>query len=113
VIPIEVGTVLSKILPEDLAIEGIEKLLRITKEVYPYTDEATLKSILSYSCGQTVRIRSGVVGMTGRSKDTSKAEDLIEVIYRDGVFRPLEAVELEEGKKLKIRVDRFNIKNLC
>jgi predicted DNA-binding antitoxin AbrB/MazE fold protein len=47
--------------------------------------------------------------MTGRSKDTSKAEDLIEVIYRDGVFRPLEAVELEEGKKFKIRVDRFNI----
>ena len=36
-------------------------------------------------------------------------EQLIEVIYRDGVFRPLEAVDLEEGKKLKIRVDRFDI----
>ena len=47
--------------------------------------------------------------MTGQSKDTSKAEDLIEVIYRDGAFRPLEAVELEEGKKLTIRVDRFDI----
>ena len=49
------------------------------------------------------------MGVTGQSKDTSKAEDLIEVIYRDGVFRPREAVELEEGKKLKIRVDRFTI----
>jgi len=49
VIPIEVGTVLSKILPEDLAIEGIEKLLRITKEVYPYTDDATLNSVYSIS----------------------------------------------------------------
>jgi predicted DNA-binding antitoxin AbrB/MazE fold protein len=47
--------------------------------------------------------------MTGRSKAFSKVEDLIEVIYRDGVFRPLETVDLEEGKKLKIRVDRFDI----
>jgi predicted DNA-binding antitoxin AbrB/MazE fold protein len=46
--------------------------------------------------------------MTGRSKDNSKAEDLIEVIYRDGVFRPLESVNLEEGKRLTIRLERFD-----
>jgi predicted nucleic acid-binding protein len=49
VIPIEVGTVLSKILPQDLAREGTVKLLRTTKEVYPYTDEATLNSVYSIS----------------------------------------------------------------
>lgn len=49
VIPIEVGTVLSKILPQDLAREGIGKLIRTTKEVYPYTDEATLNAVYSIS----------------------------------------------------------------
>jgi predicted DNA-binding antitoxin AbrB/MazE fold protein len=48
--------------------------------------------------------------MTDRLKDfIGRDEHLIEVIYRDGVFRPLEAVELKEGKKLKIRVERFDI----
>jgi predicted nucleic acid-binding protein len=49
VIPIEVGTVLSKILPHDLAREGIGKLLRTAKEVYPYTGEATLNAVYSIS----------------------------------------------------------------
>jgi hypothetical protein len=48
-IPIEVGTVLSKILPQELAREGLEKLLRTTKEVYPFTDETTLNSVYSIS----------------------------------------------------------------
>jgi predicted DNA-binding antitoxin AbrB/MazE fold protein len=47
--------------------------------------------------------------MTGRSNDLVKAEHVIEVIYRDGVFRPLEAVDLEEGKRLKIRVEYSDI----
>ncbi len=47
--------------------------------------------------------------MMGRSKDLIEAEHLIEVIYRDGVFRPLEAVNLEEGKRLRIRVEHFDI----
>ena len=56
-------------------------------------------------------LSEGVVRMTGRSrsKDLVKAEHVIEVIYRDGVFRPREAVDLEEGKRLKIRVDHFAI----
>jgi len=30
---------------------------------------------------------------------------IIEVIYEDGVFKPLERVELKEGEKIKLRVD--------
>lgn len=48
-IPIEVGAVLSKILPEELAREGIEKLLKTAREVYPFTDDTTLNSIYSIS----------------------------------------------------------------
>ena len=36
-------------------------------------------------------------------------EHLIEVIYRDGVFRPLETVDLEEGKKCTIIVKRYEL----
>jgi len=49
VIPIEVGTVLSKILPQELAREGIEKLLRTAKEVYPFAEDTTLNSVYSIS----------------------------------------------------------------
>lgn len=48
-VPIEVGTVLSKILPHELASEGIEKLLTTAKEVYPFTDNTTLNSVYSIS----------------------------------------------------------------
>jgi predicted nucleic acid-binding protein len=46
-IPIEVAAVLSKILPEELAIEGIEKLLRTAEEIYPFIDDVTLNSVYS------------------------------------------------------------------
>jgi len=56
-------------------------------------------------------LSDGVVRMTGRSrsKDLVKPEHVIEVIYRNGVFRPLEAVDLEEGERLKIRVEHLDI----
>ena len=31
---------------------------------------------------------------------------VIEVIYEDGVFKPLEKVNLKEGEKLKIKIER-------
>ncbi len=49
VIPIEVGAVLSKILPQELAREGIGKLLATAKEVYPFTDDTTLNYVYSIS----------------------------------------------------------------
>lgn len=49
VIPIEVGTVLSKILPSDLANEGIEKLLQVAVEIYPFTTEQSLNTLYSLS----------------------------------------------------------------
>ncbi len=49
VIPIEVGTVLSKILPSDLASEGIEKLLQVAVEIYPFTTDPSLNSLYSLS----------------------------------------------------------------
>ncbi|MBO8183113.1 MAG: antitoxin family protein [Archaeoglobus sp.] len=30
---------------------------------------------------------------------------IIEVIYEDGVFKPLEKVELKEGKKMRIKIE--------
>jgi predicted nucleic acid-binding protein len=48
-IPIEVGAVLSKIMPQELAREGIEKLLTTAKEVYPFTEDTTLNSVYSIS----------------------------------------------------------------
>ncbi|WP_202319701.1 antitoxin family protein [Archaeoglobus neptunius] len=30
---------------------------------------------------------------------------IIEAIYEDGVFKPLEKVELKEGEKIKLRID--------
>jgi predicted DNA-binding antitoxin AbrB/MazE fold protein len=30
---------------------------------------------------------------------------VIEVIYEDGVFKPLEKVELKDGQRLKIRIE--------
>ncbi len=49
VIPVEVGTVLSKILPSDLANEGIEKLLQVAVEIYPFTMDQSLNSLYSLS----------------------------------------------------------------
>ncbi len=49
VIPIEVGTVLSKILPSDLTNEGIEKLLQVAVEIYPFTMDPSLNSLYSLS----------------------------------------------------------------
>jgi predicted nucleic acid-binding protein len=48
-VPIEVGAVLSKILSQELAKEGIEKLLATAEEVYPFTDNITLNSVYSIS----------------------------------------------------------------
>ncbi|RLI89527.1 MAG: antitoxin [Archaeoglobales archaeon] len=31
---------------------------------------------------------------------------VIEVIYEDGVFKPLEKVDLREGEKVKIRIEK-------
>ncbi|MGC9444900.1 MAG: antitoxin family protein [Candidatus Methanospirareceae archaeon] len=49
--------------------------------------------------------------MTGRSrsKDLVSVEDVIAVIYQDGVFRPREAVDLEDGRRLKIRFEQLTI----
>ena len=33
---------------------------------------------------------------------------IIEVIYEDGVFKPLEKVELNEGKKMRIKIEGYN-----
>ncbi len=49
VIPVEVGTVLSKILPTDLANEGIEKLLQVAVEIYPFTIDTSLNCLYSLS----------------------------------------------------------------
>ncbi|MEA1944819.1 MAG: hypothetical protein U9N07_05760 [Euryarchaeota archaeon] len=48
-IPIEVGAVLSKIIPQKLAREGIEKLLLTAEEIYPFTSDVALNSIYSIS----------------------------------------------------------------
>ncbi len=31
----------------------------------------------------------------------------IEVVYKDGVFKPLEKVELEEGEKIKVEIKKL------
>ena len=31
---------------------------------------------------------------------------VIEVVYEDGVFKPLERVDLKEGEKLRIRIEK-------
>ena len=31
----------------------------------------------------------------------------IEVVYEEGVFKPLEKVELEEGEKIKVDIKKF------
>ena len=49
VIPVEVGTVLSKILSSELANEGIEKLLQVAVEIYPFTIDTSLNSLYSLS----------------------------------------------------------------
>ncbi|HEC56827.1 MAG TPA: DUF104 domain-containing protein [Candidatus Syntrophoarchaeum butanivorans] len=33
---------------------------------------------------------------------------IIEVVYEDGVFKPLEPVELEEGEKRRIRIEEVD-----
>lgn len=48
-IPIEVGAVLSKIIPQELAREGIEKLLLTAEEIYPFASDMVLNSIYSIS----------------------------------------------------------------
>ncbi len=34
---------------------------------------------------------------------------VIEVIYEDGVFKPLEKIQLKEGKRLKIRIEKSKL----
>lgn len=48
-IPVEVGAVLSKIIPQELAREGIEKLLLTAEEIYPFACDMVLNSIYSIS----------------------------------------------------------------
>ncbi|MEA2052236.1 MAG: hypothetical protein U9O90_05375 [Euryarchaeota archaeon] len=48
-VPIEVGAVLSKILLQELARVGIEKLLATAEEVYPFTNDAMLNPVYSIS----------------------------------------------------------------
>lgn len=36
----------------------------------------------------------------------------IEVIYEDGVFKPLEKVNLKEGTRIKIEIKKENIEHL-
>jgi hypothetical protein len=49
VIPVEVGTVLSKILPYDLFHEGIKELMHTAIEIYPFTIDPSLNSLYSIS----------------------------------------------------------------
>jgi len=35
-----------------------------------------------------------------------KMVKIIEVVYEDGVFKPLEKVDLKEGEKVKVRIER-------
>ena len=48
-IPVEVSAVLSKIIPQELAREGIEKLLLTAEEIYPFASDMALNSIYSIS----------------------------------------------------------------
>jgi hypothetical protein len=48
-ITIEVGAVLSKIIPQELAREGIEKLLLTAEEIYPFGNDMALNFIYSVS----------------------------------------------------------------
>ncbi|RLI74651.1 hypothetical protein DRP04_14460 [Archaeoglobales archaeon] len=48
-IPVEVGVVLSRILKQEVAREGVEKLLTVAEEVYPFTGDVMLNSIYSIS----------------------------------------------------------------
>jgi predicted DNA-binding antitoxin AbrB/MazE fold protein len=41
------------------------------------------------------------------------ASKIIECIYEDGVFKPLEKVDLKEGTKLRLRVEKFDISKFC
>jgi hypothetical protein len=47
-ITIEVGAVLSKIIPQELAREGIEKLLLTAEEIYPFGNDMALNFITRY-----------------------------------------------------------------
>lgn len=70
------------------------------------------KIIYECSCGRDMEIEKEVVEMTGRHskvENFGKKEKFIEVIYKDGVFRPLEEVNIEDGEKLRIKVERFDI----
>ncbi|MEM2086520.1 MAG: antitoxin family protein [Archaeoglobaceae archaeon] len=37
---------------------------------------------------------------------------IIEAIYEDGVFKPLEKIELKEGERVTIKIDDVRIKRL-
>uniref|UniRef100_A0A7J3M3K7 Antitoxin n=1 Tax=Archaeoglobus fulgidus TaxID=2234 RepID=A0A7J3M3K7_ARCFL len=37
---------------------------------------------------------------------------IIEAIYEDGVFKPLEKVELKDGERVTIKIDDLRIKRL-
>ncbi len=73
VIPIEVGTVLSKILPSHLASEGIEKLLQIAVEIYPFTTDPSLNSL--YSISSNLYFEKCITNSSKLSKIKKKPED--------------------------------------
>jgi predicted DNA-binding antitoxin AbrB/MazE fold protein len=41
------------------------------------------------------------------------ASNIIECIYEGGVFKPLERVDMKEGTKLRLRVEKFDISKFC
>jgi len=51
-----------------------------------------------YILSATLKVRDG-------RRDGKRMTKTIEVVYEDGVFKPLEKVELKEGEQLKIRME--------
>jgi len=64
---------LSKILPSDLASEGIEKLLQVTVEIYPFTADSSLNSL--YSLSSNLYFQRCVTNSSKLSKIKKKPED--------------------------------------
>ncbi len=73
VIPVEVGTVLSKILPSDLANEGIEKLFLVAVEIYPFTMDPGLNSL--YSLSSNLYFQGCITNSSRLSKIRTDPED--------------------------------------
>ncbi len=73
IIPIEVGTVLFKILPSDLANEGIDKLLQVAVEIYPFTMNPSLNSL--YSLSSNLYFQKCITNSSKLSKIRKDPED--------------------------------------